>query len=117
MAVSDKPCFRDFSRFPRSQSNPAMSGQRRLRRGACTAICQAIGRAATSVGLRRGVRGRSATKQAAPAALPLFADAEVDELTQHLATLQPGVAFIDVVQLDMRRDQVIEFQAALLPGI
>jgi hypothetical protein len=43
--------------------------------------------------------------------------AEVDKLAKDVATLQLGVAFIDAIKLEVARDQMIEFQVALLPRV
>jgi hypothetical protein len=44
-------------------------------------------------------------------------NAEVDKLAKDVATLQLGVAFVDTVKLEVARNQMIEFQVALLPCV
>jgi len=52
---------------------------------------------------------RRTVKRASDAACRL-GDADVDALAQRLGTPRPCAAFVDVVQHDMRRDQMIELR-------
>src|ERR1700723_3457015 len=47
----------------------------------------------------------------------LFGDAKVDKLAQHVAAFQFDVTFVDLLEFDMARDQMIELQFALLPRV